>query len=492
MKKILTFLLSVIVAFSCLLSCNNKIGGGNNLEGNADIPEGVVISSNGKEVYMGTKEGKERLKISYTLSGYGSTWIQVLAAKFVEKYPEYWLFLDGDSGLTTSMPTKLETGLNVSDIYMALNSPWSTYASYGWVEEISDVYDTVLEGETESIYQKMNPLWQEYCTSEYLGVEGKYAFPWTQSISGIAYNATMFEKYGWEVPETMEELIVLCEQILSETNGEIAPFVYPGVVGGYYGYLVSQWWIQSSGLDGIREFYRFEDVSVFDYKKQPRKGLYEALKAFDSVFGNANTKYSLRGSMSKNHTEAQLAFLRGEAAMIPNASWFECEMQEDIPENLVVKLMAAPYIETAQKDGNGEFKKVSYGCHPDYMIIAKGAPNVEGAKKFLVFTSGEDMLKLFTKYTGTLRPLDYDYMSLYESSSPFVQSCMDIYNNSDWFMESSPSKMYKSGLVDMYLTQIPYPALVYGVNNGGTTVDAFMKAEYLTAIEEWDERLSRM
>jgi N-acetylglucosamine transport system substrate-binding protein len=279
---------------------------------------------------------------------------------------------------------------------------------------------------------------------------------------------------------------------MSDTNGKIAPFVYPGVVGGYYGYLVSQWWTQSAGIEGVKQFYRFEDVSVYDYKKQPRKGLYEALEAFDSVFGSENTKYSLRGSMSKNHTEAQLAFLRGEAAMIPNASWLECEMKEDIPEGFVLKLMPAPFIETAQKDENGEFKKVSYGCHPDYMIIAKSANNVAGAKKFLAFTSSEEMIKLFTKYTGTLRPFEYDYMSLYDEVSPFVQSCMDIYNGSDWFMESSPSKMYKKGLVDVFLTQIPFPALVYGPNNGGTTVDRFMKAEYLKATEEWDTLVSKL
>jgi hypothetical protein len=69
---------------------------------------------------------------------------------------------------------------------------------------------------------------------------------------------------------------------------------------------------------------------------------------------------------------------------------------------------------------------------------------------------------------------------------------MDIYNGSDWFMEYSPSKMYKKGLVDVYLTQIPFPAIVYGPNNGGTTVDRFMKAEYLKATEEWDTWISKL
>ena len=52
--------------------------------------------------------------------------------------------------------------------------------------------------------------------------------------------------------------------------------------------------------------------------------------------------------------------------------------------------------------------------------------------------------------------------------------------------------MYKKGLVDVYLTQIPFPAIVYGPNNGGTTVDRFMKAEYLKATEEWDTWISKL
>lgn len=56
----------------------------------------------------------------------------------------------------------------------------------------------------------MGSAWQDYCIAENRGVPGKYAFPWTESISGIVYNATMFKNYGWSVPETFEELLELC------------------------------------------------------------------------------------------------------------------------------------------------------------------------------------------------------------------------------------------------------------------------------------------
>lgn len=490
-KKLLALALCFVLAALCCGVVGCKAPQSDPVGDGEDIPEGVVISQNGKEIYYETKEGKERLKISYTLSGYGDEWLQVIAANFAKDHPEYWIYLDGDPGLTTSMATKMEAGVNLSDIYMPLNSPWATYASYGWLEELSDVYAAKADGDDKTVYEKTDPLWQEYCTADYMGEEGKYSFPWTQSVSGIAYNKSMFDRYGWEIPETMDEMIALCEQILADTNGEIAPFVYPGTVGGYYGYLVSSWWLQSSGLEGVKEFYEFASAEVYNYNKQPRKGLMDALKAFDSLFGYENTKYSLRGSMSKNHTEAQLAFLRGEAAMIPNASWLECEMKEDIPQGFELRLMRTPYLTNAQRDESGAYRKVTYGCHPDYMVIPKQAANKEGAKAFLVYTCREDMLLLFTKYAGTLRPFQYDIMSIYDELTPFVQSCIDIWYGADSFFEASSSKLYKKGLVDMYVTQIPYPALIYGVDNGGTTVERFMKAEYLKMTEEWDGILSK-
>ena len=496
MRKFLISIITLIILGSVLLTtgCSgNKTKTTKTTTAPTYVPEGVTISPNGKEIYFGSsKEGKERIKISFTLAGYGDEWLKVWATHFVTEYPEYWILLDGDPGLTDSLSTKLEAGLNLSDMYFALNSPWATYASYGYLEDLSDVYSAKPDGEDkQSIYEKASPLWQNFCTAEYMGEEGKYALPWTEAVSGLAYNKTMFDKYGWEVPVTMDDMLALCEQILSDTNGKVAPFVYPGTVGGYYGYLVSQWWLQSAGLEGVKEFYKFESVEVYNYNKYPRKGLYDALKAYDSLFGSKSTKYSLRGSMSKNHIEAQLSFLRGEAAMIPNASWLECEMKEDIPEGFDLRLMRAPYLSNAKKDDSGDYIKVSYGTHPDYVIVPKQAQNIEGAKKFLIYTASEEMLKLFTIYSGALRPFEYDVMSIYDEVSNFTKSCIDIWYGADEFFECSPAKVYKKSLVDMYITMIPYAAITYGVDNGGTTVEQFLRSEYVKALDEWDTWMAK-
>ena len=51
---------------------------------------------------------------------------------------------------------------------------------------------------------------------EFVPLEGVYAVPYAANAAGVLYNREMFEEHGWEIPETWDELISLCEEIQSE------------------------------------------------------------------------------------------------------------------------------------------------------------------------------------------------------------------------------------------------------------------------------------
>jgi raffinose/stachyose/melibiose transport system substrate-binding protein len=59
-----------------------------------------------------------------------------------------------------------------------------------------------------------------------------YMLPSRYSVAGINYNKTMFEKYGWEVPQSFEELNALVEQIHEEAP-EITPIMARMGLKGY-------------------------------------------------------------------------------------------------------------------------------------------------------------------------------------------------------------------------------------------------------------------
>ena len=493
MKKILLVLLSLILACGGLFGmagCKKQESVGVDT---SDIPEGVTLSGQegNRQIYAGgTKEGKERIKISYTLSGYGSTWLEAIAANFVDENPEYLVYLSGDPGLTENVSTVLGAGVNLSDIYMPLSSNWQSYALNGWLADLKDVYNAKPDGENgKTLYEKMAANWQSYCEASNQGVVGKYAFPWTESVTGFVYNATMFEKYGWEVPETTDEFAALCEQILTDTNGKVKPFVYPGAIGGYFDFIGTSWWLQSSGIDGLETFYEFANYDVYDPSKQPSLGKLEALTEFTRFFGPDAQKYVVTGSMSKNHTTSQLDFLKGTAAMIPNGNWFESEMKADIEamsDPIEIKMMRVPYMETAQKE-NGEYVKINYAATADYMIIPAQAPNIEGAKEFLIFSARDDMLQMFTKYTGATRPFTYDLTPVQDTLSTFAQSCLEIATTSETYFDISYSPLYVKGYAKKFITAQPWSLLVYGPENDGTTPQRFCDQEYLEAEGNWAE-----
>lgn len=48
---------------------------------------------------------------------------------------------------------------------------------------------------------------------EFVPEEGTYAVPYVANAAGVLYNREMFRENGWEIPETWDEFIALCDEI---------------------------------------------------------------------------------------------------------------------------------------------------------------------------------------------------------------------------------------------------------------------------------------
>ncbi len=469
MKRFVLMITALIMLFS-LAGCT----------GSREVEDGVVIENNGTGgIYVENAENLQTLKIGFTEAGLGRNWLIRISKNFVKKYPQYKVVLDGDPQLADSLQTKLETGKNLSDIMMPLNSAWETYASRGWLEPLDDVYAMKPDGDDgKTNAEKIDESYRAYANFKSAEGQHYYIMPWNDTVTGIVYNVKMFRENGWSIPETTDELETLCQKILAEGNG-IKPFAYPGKLGGYFDYIGSAWWLQSSGVDGVKEFFNFESPEVYNLTKHPAKGKYEALNEFSRFFA-IDKGYGIAGSMSKDHITAQMDFMNGKAAMIVNANWMECEMAASAPEGFEMGMMRVPYLATAKKDENGNYIKVNYSTAPDYIIIPKSTSNKEGAKLFLNFMNSDEMLMLYTAETGSPRPFDYEPLKI-EGLSSFVKDILTLREESERMFDYSRSPLWVNGHTQKYIGSQPYSSLV----RKETDARKFCNTEYVEADENW-------
>lgn len=488
MKKAIASVLAVLTASVCAFSASCGKTNNNSTPEDAGDLSGVTYNARTGEIYADSKDGKTAIKISYT-PGFGDTWAIQSARSFLlsEEGKDYYMILNSDSELTTSVSSKLESETNFSDIYFPLASNWYSYAALGQLANLDDLYSMTIPGETKTVGEKIRGSWTTYGKATYSGESHYYVFPGNENITGIVYNKTMFDRYGWTIPETTDDLKALCERIVQDTKGKIAPFVYPGTItGGYWDFIGTNWWLQISGSDKLNEFMNFGSADVFNPMRSgsPSEGKLEMLEIFEDIVVENRAKYTLKGSASKNHLLAQVSFMQGQAAMIPNGNWIEKESLSNMTDEY--RMMAAPRPASVKAGEDGKYKTYNYTGQPDYMFIPAKAKNIEGAKKFLAWCCRDDVLTAYTSVTGTPRPFDYDVTSC--EVSPFIESCFAIWKDSETWFEQSASKLWTSGKVRKFQTSNPYTTLL--ANAGTITAIGWCQTEYDSVNKAWSEFLA--
>lgn len=476
MKKLLATVIAAALSLGLLAACAP--------EDNTELPDlgGVTYAERTGEVYKDSKEGKERIKISYT-PGYGDDWVLQMAKAFLldDVGANYYIEIDSDSELTTAVASKLQSGMNLSDIYFPLASLWQDYAASGWLANLDDLYSMTVPGEDVTVLDKIKGSWKDYGKSVYKQEEHYYVFPGNENITGFVYNKTLFDEYNWEVPETVDDFDELCQKIIADTNGKIAPIVYPGkIAGGYWDFVGKNWWLQVSGVEELNTFMQFDDAEVFnaDKRSSPSYGKLKMLETFEKVIVKNRQTYTLRGSASKDHLQSQVSFLQRQAAMIPNGNWIEKESLKEMKDE--VRMMYTPAMKDALKDKDGNYLRFNYSGQPDYMLIPAKAKCVEGAKLFLAFMCKDEVLKTYTTSTGTVRPFEYDLSEC--EVTPFTQSCFDIWSNSTTWFEQSKSPLWTANKIKVFNLSNPFTNLLADQT---ISANGWCASEYTNVKNSW-------
>lgn len=320
------------------------------------------------------------LKISCTLAGYGTDWL--------EKMADIW---GKANNVTVDVKQSTNSGEEISriesdqsnyDIVMTVGSQFKL-RDKGKLMDLKDVYDSIPEGETKTVREKTQKEYYDLLVEDDGSI---YFMNWADALDGIFYNATTLDEIfgagNWKIPNTTDELIDLCWEI-EEHEPDSAGNPYYGFVTStqvnYWDYLTYAWGAQYDGVDEYFNYYQLkytdEDGTVKDaenYQQMSPAGRLEALKVEEEIL-NKDNGINHPDSTMMGYLDAQYAFAGGgyrtnksKVAFIVSGDWMENELTKQLANNPQdIGMMRTPVISSIVNkfegtDANMKDNKLSF------------------------------------------------------------------------------------------------------------------------------------
>ena len=170
-----------------------------------------------------------------------------------------------------------------------------TYSTFLDADLFMNIEDCKAVSECKETYLEMDD------ALKLIPKEGVYGLPYMANAAGVLYNRDIFDEYGWEVPETYDEFIALCEQIEQE-----APDIYPL----YFGF--KDTWTCLAPWNAIAA-----SVADYDLAYQVNEGN----ATFDEAYGivademRELMRFCEPNPVAYSYNDACTAFANGQSAM---------------------------------------------------------------------------------------------------------------------------------------------------------------------------------
>ena len=234
---------------------------------------------------------------------------------------------------------------------------------------------------------------------EFVPTEGTYGLPYVANAAGVLYNKDMFAEHGWEIPQTWDEFISLCEEIQNE-----------GIQPLYFGYkdtwtCLAPWNALAVGLapsDVCQQVNKGETTFSKEYPQVAEKML-ELLN------------YGEDGPFGYGYNDACTAFANGESAMYTIGSY------------------AIPQIKSVNPDMNiGSFVMPANDSEEDNVLnsgvdlqfcVMDACENKEAAYEVLDFLMDHDSIQSYLDAQNAVPCKDEDFALApeLEDMKPYIQ-----------------------------------------------------------------------
>lgn len=245
--------------------------------------------------------------------------------------------------------------------------------------------------------------------------DGTYGVPYVANAAGILYNKDMFEEHGWQIPESWDELIDLCEEIKSE-----------GILPFYFGFrdtwtCLAPWnslAVDIAPADTCQQVNAGETTFTDNYREVAEKCL-------------ELVSYGPEDPFAYGYNDACTAFANGESAMYPIGSYAVPQILSVNPEM---------NIDSFVTPGNDDPAKNTLNSGVDLMFAVTAAcEHKEEAYEVLDFLMADENIQAYIDDQNAVpcKEGDFDLAPMLDGMKSFIESG----NMTDYQDHYYPSEM---------------------------------------------------
>lgn len=299
--------------------------------------------------------------------GEGHQFYEQVTKKCEELYPGLTVDLTCDPAISDKVRMRVLEG-NLPEVTDANLDIWSLI-DYGQVQPLDQWLDQPLTPGNKSTWRES---FLPGALDQYNRDGHTYGIPLVYTVWSVYYNKEMFEQHGWKLPHTWPEYFDLCEKIKAEG---IAPVAFQGRYSFYARSLVEH------------TFYHLAGPALYEKLQQGLPEAFDSPQMLQSLqlLSRLSSQYFEKGYLGMSHTEAQLEFFQGRAAMLFCGSWLFSEMQDNIPKGFQLGAGPLPLPDSPLATPGTEYVGSSY------FFVFSHSKNPPGGVDFLkTLTSPEE------------------------------------------------------------------------------------------------------
>lgn len=339
-----------------------------------------------------------------------------IAERFNATHDDIHLTIDSPNEAMTILKTRFIREDYPDIVGIGGDVNYSNFLDADMFMDISDLQET---GMVKQSYLDMDK------ELEFVPQEGIYALPYAANAAGILYNKDMFDEHGWEIPETWDEFIALCDTISAA-----------GVQPIYLGYkdtwtCLAPWNALAVGLTDS------------DTCNQVNMGTTTFTETYRETAEKIRVllDYAELNPYAYGYNDACTAFARGQSAMYPIGSYAIPQIKSVNPDMNIDSF-------TFPANEKEEDNVLNSGIDLQFCVM-KDCENKEAVYEVLRFLYEDETIQIYLDQQGglTCKEGDFEIPAELQGMRTYIEND----RMADYQDHHYPSEMSVDAMIQTYL-----------------------------------------